>query len=410
MTPWQRHPAWRRAFITSEQLACAAVIFALAGWAWRVLGDRQARPGVVTVLVATAVVAAVLAVSRRWFERVANWIAFGEHADGYELASRFLTRMATTLEADEVLPRLAETAARSIGSRRGEVRVWLADGNTWRQTWPQDAAQGDLDVIVPVQHGGDPVGQMAVSVDAAELSPADRRLLDQLAGPAGLALSTVRLTHALRQQAAEIEAATEQIRASRQRIVEARRIEQDRIRRRLTASVQPHLDAACQHLGDRDPAVTLPPAALLRAAAGEVSQALEELRNLARGLFPARLAETGLLPCLRSWAEQRGRILSLEGPSGPDELRLTPDVAATLYFCAVTVLTGAEGAAGVSLDIGAGTSGDEVTMEVRAGRFDVTTFEGLKDRADAFDGRVAVAPPPGALVRISLPLLSIPSR
>jgi signal transduction histidine kinase len=353
------------------------------------------------VLATTALVAAVLALSRRRFERVANWLAFGEHADGYELASRFLTRLATTLEIDEVLPRLAETAARSVGSRRGEVRVWLADGNSWRQTWPNDAAQGESDVTVPVQHGGDRIGQMAVSLDAAELSPADRRLLDQLAGPAGLALSTVRLTHALRQQAAEVEATTDQIQASRQRIVGARRSEQDRIRRQLATTIQPHLDAACHHVANPD---SLTPTQLT-AAREEVSQALDELRSVARGLFPAGLSDMGLLPSLRSWAEQRGRVLSFEGASDPNALCLAPDLAAALYFCAVTVLMGAEGQTAVNLN----AHGSQVTMELRAERFDVASFEALKDRAEAFDGQVAVDPVPEARVLVSLPLNPAPS-
>jgi signal transduction histidine kinase len=397
----QLHPALRRGFIAVEQLLCAAIIYSLAAVLWRALGGGHTRPGVVTVLAATAVVAGVLAVSRRRFERVANWLAFGEHVDGYELASKFLTRLATTLEIDEVMPRLAETAARSVGSRRGEVRVWLADGNTWRQTWPYEAAGGEPDVTVPVRHGGDPIGQMAVSVDAAELSPADRRLLDQLAGPAGLALSTVRLTHALRQQAAEIEATMEQIQASRQRIVGARRSEQDRIRRQLATTIQPHLDTACLHLANAD-SVT---AARLTAAREEVGLALDELRSVARGLFPAGLTEMGLVPSLRSWAEQRGRVLSLDGPSDGDELFLPPDLAAALYFCAVTVLSGAEGGAAATFEADA----TEVTMELRADRFDALSFEALYDRAEAFDGRVALAEAPEAVVRVNLPRHAVPA-
>ena len=331
---------------------------------------------------------------------MANWIAFGEQADGYELASRFLTRMATTLDVDEVLPRLAETAARSVGSRRGEVRVWLADGNTWRQTWPADAVQGQSDVVVPVQHGGDAVGQMVVSVDTADLTPADRRLLDQLAGPAGLALTTVRLTHALRQQAAEIEATSAQIRASRERIVNARRDEQDRIRRQLAATIQPHIDASCRHLADPD---SLGPEQLT-AARDEVSGALEELRSVARGLFPAGLADVGLLPSLRSWAELHGRVLSLDGSTDSDQLRLPLDLAATLYFCAVTVLTGAEGDAAVTVTV----DGRDVTMDLQADRFH-NSFEALTDRVEAFDGRLAVAEAPGAAARINLRLASPPS-
>lgn len=398
----QRHPPLRRAIIAVEQLLCAAIIYSAAAVLWRGLGGGHDRPGLVTVLAATAVVAVVLAVSRRPFERVANWLAFGEHVDGYELASKFLTRMATTLEIDEVLPRLAETAARSVGSRRGEVRVWLADGNTWRQTWPYDAARGDPDVTVPVQHGGDPIGQMAVSVDAAVLSPADRRLLDQLAGPAGLALSTVRLTHALRQQAAEIETTMEQIGASRQRIIGARRSEQDRIRLELASTIQPHLDRACKQLTDSESLT----ASHLTAAREEVSQALDELRNLARGVFPANLADMGLLPSLSSWAEQSHRPVSLHGPSDAGELSMAPDLAAALYFCAVTVLAGSVGDASVNVKGGA----TDVTIEIGADRFGAISFEALKDRAEAFDGHVAFAEGPGALVRISLPLSTSASR
>jgi signal transduction histidine kinase len=395
----QRHAALRRAFVVAEQVACAALIYTGAGLIWRALGDGSSHPGVLTVLAATAVVAAVLSVSRRRFERVANWLAFGEDADGYELASAFLTRMATTLEVDEVLPRLAETAARSVGSRRGEVRVWLADGNTWRQTWPNDAVQGASDVTVPVQHGGDPVGQMVVSVDASDLSPADRRLLDQLAGPAGLALSTVRLTHALRQQAEEIEATSAQIRASRQRIVEARRTQQDGMRHQLATTVQPHLDAACDELAPPLPVSE----AGVRAAADEVRHALDELRSLTRGLFPAGLADAGLLSALRSWAEQRGRPLAVSNGGEPDLSTLSPDLAATLYFCAVTVLTGAEGDPTVTVK----GDGAGVTMEVSAERFDTTSVAAVADRVEAFDGKLTVAVAPESLARIQLPTSAV---
>ena len=60
MTLLARYPVLRKAFVVGEQLVCAAIIFALAGVVWKALGDGRARPGVVTVLVATAVVAVVL--------------------------------------------------------------------------------------------------------------------------------------------------------------------------------------------------------------------------------------------------------------------------------------------------------------------------------------------------------------
>ena len=325
----------RRGLVVVTQLLAAVAVYALAALARRDLAHGHGRPGIATVLVATAVVGTVLALIRRPVERLVNWLAFGQRADSYELAAGFLKRLASSLEVDDVIPRLAETVARTVGSRRGEVHVWLADGGTWRQTWPLDAAVGAADVSVPVRHGDDPVGEMVVGVDASDLSVADRRLLQQLAGPAGVALSTVRLTHALRQQAAEIEATSADIRASRQRIVTARQDEQARIRHRLDSRVQPHLAAARAALLTVGPVGPVDQTTLDRAGAG-VSRALDELRGLARGIFPARLADAGVIEALRGWAEQSDGSVRVDLPAADDPHRLDPAIGAALYFCAVT--------------------------------------------------------------------------
>ena len=313
---------------------CAAVIYTGAALAWRDLAGERGRPAIVTVVGATLVVAFVISRLKPTFERTVNWLSFGERADGYELAGGFLRRLATSLELDDVLPRLAETAARTVGSRRGEVRVWLAEGGSWRQTWPLDAAASSLGVTVEVRHGGDPVGEMIVGVAATELSPSERRLLADLAGPAGVALSTVRMTHSLRRRAADIELTASQIRASRERIVDARRGEQDRIRDELSTLVRPELDAASREL-TRDATLD---AGALAAAAAHVSRAVDELRHLARGLYPARLAEAGLVEALRGWTELQQRRITILVAGDPGRLADPADFAAAIYFCAVTAL------------------------------------------------------------------------
>jgi signal transduction histidine kinase len=392
MSVLQRHPRLRQALVVAEQFLCALVIYTLFALSWQALGDGRPRPGVVTVLVATAVVAVVLAWSRRPFERAVNWLAFGRSADGYELATSFLRRISDAVATEEVLPRLAETVARTVGSRRGEVRVWLADGNTWRQTWPEDTVRTESDVTVALHHGGDLVGQMVAGVDVAELSPADHRLLQQLAGPAGLALSTVRLTHALRQQAGEIEATAAEVRASRERIVDARRGEQAQIRRLLATRVEPHLQAAADRLADGSP----PAATSLEAASEHVTQALAELRILARGLYPARLAGAGLQEALRGWAEQHTRRLSLSGP----DLNLPSEIGTAVYFCAVTALSGASDDAAVAMR----QDDDLVHVEVRASHFGPSSLHGLADRTNAFGGTLVVSAPPDASVEVEFPL------
>ncbi len=375
----QRDARLRQAFVVFEQLVVAAIIFTVAILIWKELGSGKGRPGVVTVLLATAVVAAVLALSRRRFEQVVNWLAFGQRADIYEMASGLLKALATTLEVEDVLPRLAETAARTVGSRRGEVHVWLADGNSWRQTWPQNAAEAGADLAVAVHHGGEEVGEMLVSLDAADLSPVDRRLLGDLVGPAGLALSTVRLTHALRRQAAEIESTAALIRASRERIVMARGMAQERIRQQLATRVQPHLDSAWDLFQVPGPA----DADTMTGASRQVAEALEELRSLARGLFPARLYDAGLVEALQGWAEQAGRPVALLCIGDLDRLRQEPEVSTALYFCAVSVLISAQDTATLRLSV----SDEDALLEVR-GRLDLSDLQSVSDRADAFGGEV----------------------
>jgi hypothetical protein len=397
----QRHEAVRRGLIISLQLVCAFMIYTAAALVWKAAGGGNGRLGVVTVVVATALVAAVLSWSRSFFERGVNWLAFGERADGYELAAGFLKRLATSMEIDDVLPRLAETAARTVGSQQGEVKVWLADGSSWKQTWPERTNGADSGVTVPLRHSGDSVGEMAVSVPDVDLSPTDRRLLDTLAGPAGLALSTVRLTHALRQRAVEISETAEQVRASRGRIVSARRDEQARVRQRLDVRVCPELDAAGELLTAY---VERHDVGDLHQAADRVETAIEELRRLARGLFPARLEEAGFETALRGWADETRHGVELS--VGPEfhTLNSQAETTAALYFCVVTALGNARGTSRVTLDV----VGSDAFLNICViPPPDRPVLEALSDRSQAFDGESHWSVAEGAreaVIRIRIPI------
>ena len=106
---------------------------------------------------------------------------------------------------DEVVPALAETAGRTMHSTRAEVRLLMSDGDSWSQVWPQRAVADGSQMTVGVRHGGTDVGEIEVDVADPDESDRDRGLLDDLARPAGLALSTVRLTVELRRRAADLE-------------------------------------------------------------------------------------------------------------------------------------------------------------------------------------------------------------
>jgi len=321
-----------------------------------------------------------------------NWLVFGERADAYELVASFLRRMATGLSVEEVLPRLAETAARTVGSQRGEVRLWLADGSSWRQAWPLDADPETDGITVAVRHGGADVGEIEVGFDHRALPSGDRRLLDELAGPAGLALTNVRLTYDLRDRALQIEAINDQLRASRQRIIEARLTEQQRIQAELDQRVRPHLVAAGRVLrpGEEKDADD----EAIAAARRQTAEALEVLRDLARGIFPPRLADAGLVIALQGWADRAKTPLELRTTGDLDRLHAVPEVEAAVYFCIVTAF-------GSLLSVGyerptatVKVTASGVEVDVRAGSGPALPAEvvlALADRAEAFAGSVTTS-------------------
>lgn len=388
------------------QLVVTAFVAAVAGITVVVslaLGAHGGPP-VVALLVAAAVVTLGLPHVGSAAERLANGVVFGERADAYELVSDFVRSAASTLPIEEVLPRLAETAARSVRSPRGEVRVWLADGDQWREAWPVSPSGGAAAVNVDVRHDGRPVGELEVSlVDEEADAAAARRRLGALAGPAGLALSTVRLTVDLRRRLEELAQTEAELRASQRRLIEARLEERQRFVRTIDRFVNPHLEAATKALdaatgGGKDAETGLASA----AAQGEV--ALDRLRAMAHGVFPVVLLQAGLAEALSAWAEDLQFALRVRSSARPELARRAPVAAAALYFCCVEALEHLEpppdGATlEASEDDGCATMALEWTTTGSA-QLDPDSALRLRDRTEAVGGTLVLSP---SGLRVSVP-------
>ena len=146
--------------------------------------------------------------------------------------------------------------------------------------------------MVEVRHQGDLLGALAVTKRAGEqLTPVEESLLADLAGQAGLVLRNVGLT-------SDLQARIEELRASRQRLVTAQDEERRRLERNLHDGAQQHLVALKVKLGlaemlaGRDPEKAKATLAQLK---GDADEALETLRDLARGIYPPLLADKGLV-------------------------------------------------------------------------------------------------------------------
>jgi signal transduction histidine kinase len=202
--------------------------------------------------------------------------------------------------------------------------------------------------------------------------------------------------------------AREKLDASRARIVEAADAERRRLERNLHDGAQQRLVSLALDLGGVEAKLDDDPAAarrLLASAREELALALEELRELARGIHPAVLSDRGLAPALEALA---GRVplavrleLSVEG-------RVPERVEAAAYYVVAEALTNTVRHAEASLAIvRIDRDGDRVRLEVSddgiggATASNGTGLRGLADRVEALGGRLELDSPPGAGTRVT---------
>ena len=212
----------------------------------------------------------------------------------------------------------------------------------------------------------------------------------------------------------EIEAArTEELRASRARIVAAADAARRKLERDLHDGAQQRLVAmaldvrvARRRLAE-DPESAGP---FLDRLGEELAGATAELRELARGIHPAVLTDRGLAPAVEALASRSA--VPVELVEVPDA-RLSPTAEITAYFTVSEALANvAKYAEASSVSVRLAASGADLVVEVRddgvggARATPGSGLSGLADRVGATDGTLEVASPPGegTLVRAVIPL------
>ena len=152
-------------------------------------------------------------------------------------------------------------------------------------------------------------------------------------------------------------------------------------------------------------------AASLEGAANELDLALEELRELARGLHPAALTEQGLGPALAHLAKR----LPIQVDVKATNERLPENIEATAYYIVSEALTNVvkhaqATKAKVDMTLADDVLRFEVTDDGRGGAdpFAGSGILGLRDRAEAVGGTLFVISPPGkgTVVTAQIPLKS----
>ena len=248
-----------------------------------------------------------------------------------------------------------------------------------------------MDHAFAVRHQDELLGALTVAVPPSDpLTPSQEKLLHDLAAQAGLVLRNVTLV--------------EDLRASRQRIVAAQDERAKALERNLHDGAQQQLVALAvkvrlmESVIPKDPEKAIDMAREIGADAGD---ALENLRDLARGIYPPLLADKGLPAALEAQVRKAAVPTSVDsGGVG----RYPPEVEAAVYFCSLEALQNVAkyahaSRASIKLTHVNGSLTFEVTDD--GDGFDPisigygTGLQGMADRLDAVGGTLEVRSAPG---------------
>ena len=379
-------------------------------------------PNPVLAVVATALIAVAFQPLRRRLQKVSNRIVYGKKATPYEVLSDFSRQVAATDES------LLEPLARSLaeGTTASGAAVWILDDGHLRRlsAWPEPSGfpstvpvgdPSDLniegtDVVLPVVEGEELLGALTLSTPQGQsLGKPDMELAGELTSGIGLALRNITLTRALEDR-------VDELRDSRRRIVAV----QDETRRELERDLH---DGAQQRLvalkvklalagqmATRDGAERT--ADFLGELSGQADDAIAELREFARGIYPPLLEAEGLTAAVGSEAQRLAVVVDVatEGVG-----RYPKSLEATVYFCVLEALHNVvrhSGAASAQVTL----EGDDESLhfEVRdAGiGFDPlgvetgTGLQNMRDRIEAAGGSLSIESTggTGTIVSGSLPV------
>jgi signal transduction histidine kinase len=288
--------------------------------------------------------------------------------------------------------------ARAVRDPSLTLAYWLPQFNSWADQGGQPVSLQAADprrALRFIDRDGEPMAALLFDQSLED----ERELVDAVTAAAGIALENGQLR-------AELRARLQEVEGSRVRVLEAGRKERQRLERDLHDGAQQRLVALSLELGllgENERADAEIRERLLRARQ-EVAESLEELRDVARGIYPAVLSGHGLPVALESLAARASVPVELHVDL---EQRLPESVEVAAYYVVSESLTNiGKHARARSAIVQIAQSADTVVVEVSdngVGGADSSLgsgLRGLRDRVDALGGRLQVETPIGGGTKI----------
>src|SRR5215211_1637714 len=294
-----------RTLVYGSLSACVVGIYVLTVVAFG--GLFQTQGNLAISLLATGLVAVLFQPLRSRLQRGVNRLMYGERDDPYAVLSRLGQRLEAALAPKAALNAIVETIAQALKAPYVAITLRQSSGGEFARVAEHGTPKGEL-VVLPLVYQRENIGQLLVAPRAPReaFSPADMRLLEDLARQVEVAVHAVRLTADLQR--------------SRGRLVTTREEERRRLRRDLHDGLGPTLGALTLGLDTTRFALIQgePKAveALLLELKSQAQEAVSDVRRLVYGLRPPALDDLGLVPAIRQQAANHGLLLADDFPNG----------------------------------------------------------------------------------------------
>lgn len=307
-----------RTLVYGGATATIVIVYAMIVGAFSALFQTQGDP--VIAFAAAAIVAVLFQPIRLSIQHGVNRLMYGQRDEPYAVLARFGRQLEATPALETLLPSIVATIMGTL--KLPYVAIELAG----EAPSERGAADQQAHIPFPLKHQGQLIGNLVVAprMGEAELSTTDKRLLEDLARQAEVAIHAAGVTADLQH--------------ARERLVVAREEERRRIRNDLHDGLAPTLSSlqlqlgAMRNLIRQDPDRAEASAVELRE---DLRSATAEVRRLVYNLRPPALDDLGLLGAIRSQAQ---KVSQLDGLNVTVNAPNLPPLPAAVEVAAFRIL------------------------------------------------------------------------